>query len=563
MGIALALIVLMVITAAASTLLVVQVGREIDDLQRSYIPAYGDLARTNVRLLEQSVALRHMIISKLTPSEHDRSEGLVKMYVEAGAAADREILAARKALHDLLQSNTASHDVARLTALDHHVQGVLEAKRKLESETERLLPLLESHNIRVIEAELERVDERRDDLARLIESTRSEMLLTLRAEAADIMADQHKVILGSIVLTVLAALIGLLFSSMVSKGVTQPVRRLLEASQAVEAGRLDVAIPVTTQDEIGGLTRAFNKMVEQLRLKEHIRATFGKYIDPRVVEGLIDPSNLAAEGQRRTMTVLFCDLRGFTQASEGMTPQGLVKVMNRYFSLMSEPIRARGGVLDKYIGDSIMAYWGAPFVAEQEQQLACLAALDMLARVDQLRREAPELMGFRQLPAVLDIRIGIATGEVLVGSIGSESMLNYTVMGDAVNIASRLESANRFYGTKLLVPESTAVGAAGAVELRELDQATLRGQRLPQTIYEVMARKDELGPVRSALRDRYAEALAAYRARRWDEARGILTAALVTVPRDGPCRTLLERIDHFEREPPPANWTGEWRFDTK
>ena len=199
------------------------------------------------------------------------------------------------------------------------------------------------------------------------------------------------------------------------------------------------------------MTAAFNRMVEQLRLKERIRETFGKYVDPRVVEGLIDRPALAAEGQRRVMTVLFCDVKGFTGASEGMTPQGLVKVMNRYFSTMSAPIRHHQGIIDKYIGDAIMAYWGPPFTEDAEQaRLASLAALDMLERVAPLRAEFPELLGVRSLPIAFDIRIGIATGEALVGSIGSELMMSYTVMGDTVNLASRLEGANKVYGGRVL-----------------------------------------------------------------------------------------------------------------
>src|SRR6185295_9473796 len=144
-------------------------------------------------------------------------------------------------------------------------------------------------------------------------------------------------------------------------------------ARAVEAGKLDETLVATSRDEIGHLTLAFNRMVEQLRLKERIRETFGKYIDPRVVEGLIDGPALAVDGQRRVMTVLFCDMKGFTSVSEGMTPQGLVKVMNRYLSTMSEPIRLHRGIIDKYIGDAIMAYWGPPFIDEgDEARLACL-----------------------------------------------------------------------------------------------------------------------------------------------------------------------------------------------
>ena len=234
-------------------------------------------------------------------------------------------------------------------------------------------------------------------------------------------------------------------------------------------------------------------MVEQLRLKERIRETFGKYVDPRVVEGLIDRPALAAEGQRRVMTVLFCDVKGFTSTSEGMTPQGLVKVMNRYFSTMSAPIRHHQGIIDKYIGDAIMAYWGPPFTDDAEQaRLACLAALDMLARVAALRAELPELLGVRSLPIAFDIRIGIATGEVLVGSIGSELMMSYTVMGDTVNLASRLEGANKVYGGRILVSEATVAGAAAAIEAREIDRVVMLGQTEPQAVFEIMGRKGEL-----------------------------------------------------------------------
>ena len=247
----------------------------------------------------------------------------------------------------------------------------------------------------------------------------------------------------------LAAVLGLMFSFFISTGITTPVRRLLDGTRAVEAGRLDGSIDVTTKDEIGQLTTAFNNMVEQLRHKERLRETFGRYVDPRVVEGLIDPKSLtASDGERRVMTVLFCDMKGFTGLSEGMTPQGLVKVMNHYLSTMSGPIRSHRGIIDKYIGDAIMAYWGPPFTEDGEQaQLACLAAVEMAQRGVALRTELPELLGVRTIPSDCTIRIGIATGEVLVGSIGSEFMMSYTVMGDAVNLASRLEGANKIYGS--------------------------------------------------------------------------------------------------------------------
>jgi adenylate cyclase len=306
-------------------------------------------------------------------------------------------------------------------------------------------------------------------------------------------------------------------------------------------------------------------MVDQLRQNERVRETFGKYIDPQVVQGLIDrPALTASEGQRRTMTVLFCDMKGFTSLSEGMTPQGLVKVMNHYLSTMSEPIRKHKGIIDKYIGDGIMAYWGPPFTDENDHaRLACLAALEMIDHIAALRTEIPELLGVRSVPSDCDLRIGIATGEVLVGSIGSEFMMSYTVMGDAVNAASRLELLNKVYGSRSLVSGATIAAAGPALEVREIDRVVLSGQTTAQVIFELMARAGELTPEQVLLRTRYSEGLAAYRARNWDEASRAFGAALEAVPADGPARTLAARVADFKAKPPAQDWNGAWLFDHK
>src|SRR4030088_2904581 len=303
-------------------------------------------------------------------------------------------------------------------------------------------------------------------------------------------------------------------------------------------------------------------MCEQPRVRE----TFGKYIDPRVVEGLIDrPTLTAAEGQRRVMTVLFCDLKGFTSLSEGMTPQGLVKVMNRYLSIMSEPIRTNRGIIDKYIGDGIMAYWGPPFVDEADHaRFACFAAMEMIERIATLRQEIPELLGVRGTPMEkCDLRIGVATGEALVGSIGSDVMMSYTVMGDVVNLASRLEGVNKTYGTRNLVSERTIAAAGAALEVREIDRVVVAGHTHSEIIFEILGRKGELTPQQFISRDKYLEGLAAYREQRWDEALRALNESLGAIPDDGPSMALLKRVESLKANLPSRDWDGAWHIDKK
>ncbi len=339
---------------------------------------------------------------------------------------------------------------------------------------------------------------------------------------------------------------------------------MLEGTRAVEAGHLDQSIDVRTADEIGQLAAAFNRMVVQLRDNQRVRETFGKYIDPRVVEGLIERPNLtAAEGQRRVMTVLFCDLKGFTSLSEGMTPQGLVKVMNRYLSIMSEPIRTHRGIIDKYIGDGIMAYWGPPFVDEADHaRFACLAALEMVDRIATLRHEIPELLGVLGTPMeTCDIRIGVATGDALVGSIGSDVMMSYTVMGDVVNFASRLEGANKVYGSRNLVSERTISAAGATLEVREIDRIIVAGHTHSEVVFELLGMKGKVQPQQLTLRDRYLEGLAAYRERRWDDARTKFGASLEAMPGDGPSIAMLQRIESIKASPPPPDWDGAWHVE--
>jgi class 3 adenylate cyclase len=566
-SIAVGLVVLMVITSVLSMVMARRVGHLLDELTTRYIPAYSNLARMNVHSLERALALRWMVIAKMQapPDEAGYAERF-RIFEAKGLEVEQEAAAARKLIIAIIEDVTTPSDNAALARIESRIDtATSDLRRHLNDETAQMLPLLDARDFVEARRALARVDTLREEFDQKIDTIRADMLAQVHASAATVMRNQQRAILVSAIVTALAAILGLIFAILVSDGITRPVRRLLEGTRAVEAGRLDGSIDITTRDEIGQLSAAFNRMVEQLRQNERIRETFGRYIDPKVVEGLIDQPALAAtEGQRRVMTVLFCDLKGFTSLSESVTPQGLVKVMNRYRSTMSEPIRSHRGIIDKYIGDAIMAYWGPPFIDEADQaRFACFAAIDMIGRIATLRKELPELLGVRTIPMQCDIRIGIATGEALVGSIGSEFMMSYTVMGDTVNLASRLEGANKIYSGRSLVSEATVAAAGAAIEAREIDRLVVVGQTSPQVVFEIMGRKGDLTPDQLLLRTRYSEGLAAYRARNWDEARRAFNAALEAVPADGPSTTLAMRVESLQANPPAADWEGSWYLDHK
>jgi class 3 adenylate cyclase len=565
-GIALILIALMTVTALISLALVMQVSGRLEELSRSYAPAYASLARADIHSLERALALRRMVIDRREQVQDEAHYADArKRFEESDGIVDRELKTARALLNGLIAKGSSFRDTAALVRIDTHLADVIDGTRvQLNEEIARLLSSLDGGDRKEIAESLQRVDELRDDLDRRLDDVRTEMVNLLQVDSAATIRRQQTVVIIAMVLTGLAATLGLLFSIIVSTGLTRPVRHLLEGAQAVERGELDRTLAVTSQDEIGHLTMAFNRMVEQLRLKERIRETFGRYVDPRIVEGLINGPALAAEGERRVMTVMFCDVKGFVGVSEEMTPQGLVKVMNRYFSVMSAPIHQHGGIIDKYIGDAIMAYWGPPFTTDGEQaRLAGLAALDMLTRVAPFRAELPALLGLRNVPISVDIRIGFATGEALVGSIGSEVLMSYTLMGETVNLASRLEGANKVYGGRILTTQATVTAAGDALEVREIDRVVLVGQSYPQPVYEIMSRSGALTPVQRELRDRYGAGLAAYRNRQWEEARAAFTAALSAIPDDGPTLTMLKRVDTLAAAAPADDWDGAWRLDQK
>jgi class 3 adenylate cyclase len=569
LGIAVGLIVLMVIVSALSTVMTRKVAHQLDELTTKYVEANNHLARMQAQSLERSLELRRMAIAKMQSPPDDAGFAERKQRYDAtGVAIGQEASAVHALINAIIDDITTDSDNAALGRIDSRIEDTnKDLVHYLDEEHDRLFPLLEAktQDFAEIKKSLSRIDTLRDELNSRIDGIRADMMAQVRTDAAVTMRDQQRTIAISAVLTGLAAILGLTFSLFVSSGITRPVRRLLDGTRAVEAGRLDGSIDITTQDEIGQLTAAFNAMVVQLRRNEKMRETFGRYIDPRVVETLLDrPALAATDGQRRVMTVLFCDMKGFTSLSEGMTPQGLVKVMNHFLTAMSEQIRNNHGVIDKYIGDAVMAYWGPPFTENGEDaRLACLAAVGMAGRVASLRTELPELLGVRAAGAECDMRIGIATGEVLVGSIGSEFMMSYTVMGDPVNLASRLEGANKVYGSRCLISESTMRAAGDATETRELDRVVVTGQIHSETVFEIMGGKGDLAPEKLTLRDRYAEGLAAYRARHWDDARRAFNAALQADPGDEPCRVMIKRISDFEAHPPAADWDGAWHLDHK
>jgi adenylate cyclase len=264
------------------------------------------------------------------------------------------------------------------------------------------------------------------------------------------------------------------------------------------------------------------------------------------------PEKLNLGGERRILTVLFSDLRGFTAISESTGSHTLVELLNEYFTAMTDIILHYRGTLDKYIGDSIMAFYGAPIEQEDHPVMACYSAIDMVKKLEILQDD----WAARKLPR-LSMRIGIHTGEMVVGNIGSNKRFNYTVMGDAVNLASRLEGLNKAYGTEMLIGEDTARLVEKSLLLREIDRVQVVGKEQAVRVYAPLARAGTSLPAEQEQAfNCYAAGLEAYRGRRWDEALQLFKKSLTLWPGDGPSRTMADRCQMYQQMPPPEEWDG-------
>ncbi|MHB1219714.1 MAG: adenylate/guanylate cyclase domain-containing protein [Alphaproteobacteria bacterium] len=564
-GAALGLLALMAIVAYINMSMSRRVERLLTIVDEHYIAAFASLADAEASMTDEGLYLRDIVVHRLENWD-DRSDDqrLLDLVANATIETDRLIAEARKHIVDQIQDPEDFHDNVDLGRIDARLQLLQEERVRQQKLRAEMMTALKDGDDKTFRLRLNDADKLREVIDKKLDEAQDHMRDLVHNATLETIAEQSEVVRISVIALAIAVVVGLLFAGVVTINLVRPVRRLVNATEDVEKGNLDTEVPVTTRDEIGKLTKSFNHMVKELRVKAQIRETFGKYVDPRIVQGLIDRPDLAGiQGDRRVMTVLFCDMKGFTPASEGMTPPTLVKVINQYLTSVSQPVRAHDGIVDKYIGDALMAYWGPPFNDPQEQaRLACEAALDQIVGMEGFRRGLVELIGVKRGLPDIDVRIGIATGDVVVGNIGSDVAMSYTLIGDTVNLASRLEGASKLYGTRVLLNAHTAERVRDTMVLREIDSILVVGKSEPERIFELLGRVGQVPAEVMEGTARFAEALEAYRGGAWDKARADFEACRTTMPGDKPSAVFLTRIEKLKTNP-PAGWNGVWTLSEK
>lgn len=345
---------------------------------------------------------------------------------------------------------------------------------------------------------------------------------------------------------------GVILGSFAARRFVRPLQQLY--ANITRLGNVDL------EEDTGKDAHLFDtRIVEIKKMQQTIEAlrsgikSFQKYVPPDLVTGIMKGHKQAElEAEKRMMTIYFSDIAGFTSLSESLSPERLMEELGIYFQVLTHTILSNRGTIDKYIGDSIMAFWGAPDRLDDHGVLACRAALQCQNFVKGISRDWVK----KGLPP-LHTRVGLHTGEVLVGNVGYAKRMNYTVMGDNVNIASRLEGLNKYYGTEILISESTFVCAKNEIEARLIDFVVVKGRSQGIPIYELAAEKNTLDREWVDFYQEFNTAMELYRTKQWSRAYELLSTTSCPNPDDKPLQIMRERCAAFIKSPPPPHWCGE------
>ncbi len=300
-------------------------------------------------------------------------------------------------------------------------------------------------------------------------------------------------------------------------------------------------------------------MIEDITSEKRMKSTMSRYMDPSIAARLLQTGTEILGGQSSTATVLFSDIRGFTTLTEEFGPQATVSLLNEYFTLMVDCIQLEGGMLDKFIGDAIMAVFGVPLTREDDADRAVRTAIAMMHELNgyNYRRRS-------EAKKAIDIGVGINTDTVVSGNIGSPKRMDYTVIGDGVNLASRLESACKEYHARILISENTLRKLRGTYRVREIDRVIVKGKTQPVAIHEVLDyHEEDTFPNMMSVLSSFHEGITCYRMRRWDDAAAAFRGALRLNPDDYASTMWLDRCAQMKINPPAEEWQGEWVMKAK
>ncbi|MES0880457.1 adenylate/guanylate cyclase domain-containing protein [Roseibium sp. SCP14] len=492
----------------------------------------------------------------------ERLEADLKIFKEHAQKVDQLLKSAEERVKSAQTQSTSIQDKLELAALFPTLVGIETQHSNFHNHALNLVtsadipPATRERLEEQLESEEQKLTARLDELRQHVSAFTDKSIETAALH-------EQQALYASVAATAAGGSLALLLSSLVIAGILRPMRALSLGAQKVEQGDFEIELKPRSSDEIGSLTRSFNTMVDGLRSTQKIKDTFGQYLDPRVVSGLIADQSDATAGEKKVVSAYFSDLADFTTISEQFTPAGLVRVLNRYLDLMSSEITERHGVIDKYIGDAIMAFWAQPFCEDGDQ--ATLAVESALSNIELMRKfqdELPELTGLQKNLPLLKQRIGIATGEAVIGSIGSEKTKNYTVMGDTVNLGARLEGANKIYGTQVLVCQRTRDTASG-VEFRAVDRIQVKGKTEATSVYSPLARSANMTEDLRILQASSEHALHAFAEAHWQDARKMFEEIIALFPDDQIAQVFLNRLQLIESEGVPETWDGVWHLNTK
>lgn len=338
--------------------------------------------------------------------------------------------------------------------------------------------------------------------------------------------------------------------------VTRPVLELADGAHRVKDGDYQQSIVLTQQDELGELADSFNMMMKGLAERDRVRDLLGKVVSTEIAEELLS-KDIELGGEEREVTMLFSDVRNFTQLCEDRSPQEVLSILNAYLTRVSAVIESEGGVVDKYIGDAVMSLFGVPLSHADDASRALRTAMGMCQALKKLNKEFA-----KEGKPTLAIGIGINTAVVVAGNMGSKTRLNYTVIGDGVNLASRLEGLTKQYGVPVVISNETRKAAPEFV-YRELDLVCVKGKTEAVAIYQPIGRVGEVSRETEQELVQYQDCLQLYRQRQWDDAIECFARLYRNNPDDGLYRLYLERLESFKVSPPLNDWNGVFAFNQK